>query len=84
MRLKTALPPDSEQGQIIAKEFWALITEFLGRRYEYAAATMNTVNIQASEYGYINSFIEPALGVYFNNLGINPFEAKMNNYNRGQ
>lgn len=24
----------------------------------------------------LNTFIEPALGVYFDNLGINPFEVK--------
>ena len=39
---------------------------------------MNFGNAQADNdmQNVLNAFIEPALGVYFENLGINPFEVK--------
>ena len=82
--IKSNIMPDSEQGQNIAKEFWQLITEFFGGDMSMLSQLMNSVNLQAngSEYNHMLSFIEPALGVYFNNLGINPFEVKNEKCNR--
>lgn len=82
--IKSNIMPDSEQGQNIAKEFWQLITEFFGGDMSMLSQLMNSVNLQAngSEYNHMFSFIEPALGVYFNNLGINPFEVKNEKCNR--
>ena len=43
---------------------------------------MNLANARAEDSGcrkmqnLINGFIEPALGAYFGNSGVNPFEAK--------
>ncbi len=76
--VENGIAPDSEQGQIIAKEFWQLITEFTGGDVSMLSQLMNFGNAQADNdmQNILNAFIEPALGVYFNNLGINPFEAK--------
>ena len=80
--VKNGVTPDSEQGQIIAKEFWQLITEFTDGDMSLLPQLMDLANAQANDSEYsnmqnlINGFIEPALGAYFNNLGINPFEAK--------
>ena len=80
--VKNGVTPDSEQGQIIAKEFWQLITEFTDGDMSLLPQLMDLAKAQANDSEYsnmqnlINGFIEPALGAYFNNLGINPFEAK--------
>ena len=79
--IKSGVAPESEQGQIIAKEFWQLITEFTDGDMSMLPKLMNLANTQANDSDYnmqnaLNSFIEPALGVYFSNSGINPFEAK--------
>lgn len=80
--LKSGVAPDSEQGQLIAKEFWQLITEFTGGDMSMLPQLMNIGSSKlGSEKLYdtqntLNGFIEPALGVYFKNLGINPFESK--------
>lgn len=80
--IKSGVTPDSEQGQIIANEFWQLITEFTDGDMSMLPQLMNLANEQANNNEYrnmlnaLNSFIEPALGVYFSNSGINPFEVK--------
>lgn len=80
--VKSNISPDSEQGQIIAKEFWELIIESTDGDMSILPQLMNLSNAQANdnEYGdmqnMLNGFIEPALGVYFSNSGINPFEVK--------
>ncbi|MDE6441168.1 MAG: MerR family transcriptional regulator [Clostridia bacterium] len=75
----SGVAPDSEQGQLIAKEFWQLITEFTGGDMSMLPQLMSFSNAQTDNCGIQNalkSFIEPALGVYFNNSGINPFGEK--------
>ena len=77
--VKNGVTPDSEQGQVIAKEFWQLITEFTDGDMSMLPQLMNLENVQVDNgemQNILNSFIEPALGSYFNNLGINPFEVK--------
>jgi DNA-binding transcriptional MerR regulator len=76
--IENGIAPESEQGQIIAKEFWQLITEFTGGDMSILSQLMNFGNAQADNdmQNVLNAFIEPALGFYFENLGINPFEAK--------
>ncbi|MDE6585087.1 MAG: MerR family transcriptional regulator [Clostridia bacterium] len=78
--INNGIPPDSEQGQIIAKEFWQLITEFTDGDMGMLPQLLNLSNTQANDSGYSNmqsvlsTFIEPALEAYFNTEGINPFE----------
>ena len=77
--VKNCVTPDSEQGQVIAKEFWQLIIEFTDGDMSMLPQLMNLENVQVDNgemQNILNSFIEPALGTYFNNSGINPFEAK--------
>ena len=76
--VESCISPDSEQGQTIAKEFWGLITEFTNGDMSILSQLMNFGNAQADNdiQNVIYTFIEPALGVYFSNLGINPFEVK--------
>ena len=80
--IKSGVTPESEQGQIIAKEFWQLITEFTDGDMTMLPQLMNLANLQTNDCEYsniqsvMNSFVEPALGAYFSNSGINPFEVK--------
>lgn len=80
--IKSGIAPDSEQGQVIAKEFWQFIMEFTNGDMNMLQQLMNLANVQANDgecrniQSLINVFIEPALGTYFYNLGINPFEDK--------
>ncbi len=76
--VENGIAPESEQGQLIAKEFWQLITEFTGGDVSMLSQLMNFGNAQADNdmQNILNAFIEPALNVYFGNSGINPFEAK--------
>lgn len=66
--------PDSEQGQAIAQDFWQLINEFTGGDMSMLPKLMSVANAQLDKV--IKSFIEPALGVYFSNSGIDPFGDK--------
>lgn len=72
--------PESAQGQAFAKEFWQLITEFTGgdMRMLPQLMKMGAISTNRSDWQQkqekLNAFLEPALEVYFQNLGINPFE----------
>ena len=72
------IAPESEQGQTIAKEFWQLIIEFTDGDMSMLPQLINLSNSQVDNdiQTTLNAFIEPALDIYFNNLGVNPFEAK--------
>lgn len=76
--IKSGVSPESEQGQIIAKEFWQLVTEFIGGDMSMLPQLISLGGAQENTdmQNALNTFIEPALGVYFDNLGQNPFEAK--------
>ena len=80
--MKSGVAPESEQGQFIAKEFWGLITEFTDGDTSMLPQLTDLANAQSKDSEYhnlqnaLNGFIEPALGVYFSNSGINPFEVK--------
>lgn len=72
--------PVSVQGQEFAKEFWQLITEFTGGDMSMLPQLMKMgeINTDNTEWQQkqekLNTFLEPALDAYFNNLGKNPFE----------
>ncbi len=72
----SGVAPESERGQSVAEEFWQLITEFTGGDMSMLPTLMNFGKAKSNgEYmqSAINGFIEPALSVYFDNSGINPF-----------
>lgn len=78
--IDAGIAPESEQGQSFAKEFWQLITEFTGGDRNMLPQLMkmgeiNTDNVDwQQKQEKLNSFLEPALNAYFNDLGKNPFE----------
>lgn len=80
--IDSGIAPESERGQVIAKEFWQLITEFTGGDTSMLPQLTNLGNTltENNEFGNmqnaLNAFIEPALRAYFDNLDINPFEIK--------
>lgn len=80
--IKSGDAPESEKGQIIAKEFWGLVTEFTGGDTSILSQLTDLAAAQTKNSEYrdiqsaLNDFIEPALEAYFGKLGTNPFEAK--------
>ncbi len=77
---KEQVPPESEKGQQIAKEFWGMIMEFTDGDMSMLPQLMDIGNIDDPNGQWqkkqmaVNAFIEPALEIYFKNLGINPFQ----------
>jgi hypothetical protein len=75
--------PGSEQGQAFAKEFWDMIIEFTGgemnllpKIIELAEKDANDDWLQMQKQA--NGFIEPALDIYFERLGISPLDGVSN------
>lgn len=74
--------PESAQGQEFAKEFWQLITEFTDGDMSMLPQLMKMGEINTDNTDWqqkqekLNAFLGPALEIYFNNLGRNPFEVK--------
>ncbi len=74
------IPAEGERGQRFAKDYWALIMEFTGGDIGMLSKLIQMG--QSDELGQewtrkqakANAFIEPALGAYFLNEGINPFQ----------
>lgn len=79
---EAGVPPESAQGQQFAKEFWDMLTDFTGgdMRLLPQLMKMGEMATQNEEWQHkqevLNAFLEPALSVYFDGLGINPFEVK--------
>lgn len=72
--IESGVAPDSGQGRDIAKQFWQLITEFTGGDMSMLPKLMSLADAQSDNL--LNGFIGPALGAYFADSGINPFEVK--------
>lgn len=78
--IDAGVAPESEQGQEFAKDFWQLITEFTGGDMNMLPQLMKMGEINTDNADWqqkqekLNTFLEPALEAYFNNLGKNPFE----------
>lgn len=74
------IPAESQRGQQFAKEYWDLIMEFTGGDTALLPKLLQMG--QSDEFNRertqkqakANTFIEPALGAYFSNSGINPFQ----------
>lgn len=77
------IPAESQRGQQFAKDYWVLIMEFTGRNTDLLPKLIQMG--QSDEFGQewtqkhakANAFIEPALGAYFSNEGIDPFQEAM-------
>ena len=72
--------PESEKGQAFAEAFWQMVTEFTGGDREILSLLMEVGKFDGLDNEWkqkqtaADAFIEPALSVYFTNLGVNPFE----------
>ncbi len=79
---KEKIPPESEEGQKFAKEFWNMVMEFTGGDTDLLPNLVELGKFEGMENEWqekqrlANEYIEPALGVYFERLGLNPFEEK--------
>ncbi len=80
---KDHVPPESEKSQQIVKMYWDLIMEFTEGDMSLLPKLMEFGNIGTAENAWeekqnsINDYLEPALQIYFTQLGVNPFgEAK--------
>lgn len=77
---KTGVPPGSERGRQAAKEYWGLIMEFTdGDMGMLPKLVANRKNRRASKQlggkaEAVNEYIEPALQLYFAELGADPFQ----------
>lgn len=75
---KDGVPPESEKGQQLAKEFWEMLMEFTGGDMSMLSILMETGNYNGPDNEWkekqaiANAFIESALGTYFTTLGYNP------------
>lgn len=77
---KKNIPPESEKGQNLAKEFWEMLMDFTGGDMSMLSKLMETENLNGPDdewkqkQAIAGAFIEPALEAYFTALGYNPFE----------
>jgi DNA-binding transcriptional MerR regulator len=82
---KDGIKPESEEGQELAKRFWDKILEFtdgdvslFSKFAELAKSASGDNDEWAKKDALASSFFDPALGVYFAKLGVNPFEENTN------
>ena len=77
---KEKVPAESEQSQQVVKEYWGLIMEFTNGDMSMLPKLMEVGTIDTASNAWeekqkiVNSYLEPALKVYFSKLGTNPFE----------
>jgi len=77
---KENVPAESEQCQQVLQEYWSLITEFTNGDMTMLPKLLEIGNIDTATNAWeekqkiVNSYLEPALQVYFSRLGTNPFE----------
>ena len=77
---KEKVPAESEQCQQVVQEYWGLIMEFTNGDMTMLPKLMAVGNIDTAINAWeekqkiVNSYLEPALKVYFSRLGTNPFE----------
>jgi hypothetical protein len=74
---KENVPQESEQCQQLTKAYWDLIMEFTNgdmsmlQKLPEIANFENTNTDWAKKQAIVNSYLEPALVIYFKKLGIN-------------
>ena len=74
------ISPGSDEGQELAKDFWEAILAVTGgdagmfTKIAELAGNADSSDKMKKKQDIANTFIEPALGAYFEKTGINPFE----------
>lgn len=77
---KDGVSADSDKGQTFVKAYWDMITEFTGGDMSMLSKLVEFgqsggLDLKwAEKQSRANSFIEPALDVYFSKLGVDPFQ----------
>jgi len=72
---KAGIEPESEEAQILAKEFWDIAMEVSGGDMNILAELSNLALSNAGdEWKNQNEFLMKAISAYFTRLGYNPFE----------
>lgn len=77
---ESSIPPGDAKAQELAKEFWDLVIEFTNGDMSMLLKLMefgkleNMDNEWVRKQTVVNTYLEPALEIYFSKLGINPFE----------
>lgn len=76
---KSGVAPESAEGQQFAASFWNMVLEFTGGDIGMLTQLMQMGRIdgpdpEQKQQTLADAFIAPALGAYFDKLGLNPFE----------
>lgn len=77
---KDHVPPESEKCQQAAKEYWGLVMEFTNGDLSMLPKLLEIGSIDTAADAWeerqkiVNAYMEPALQIYFSELGANPFE----------
>ncbi len=72
--------PSSEQVQALAKEFWDMITYFTDGDMSMLPKLIEIANVDIKDSNWekkqamMDRFLNPALDIYFTNLGVDPLE----------
>jgi hypothetical protein len=77
------IPPESEQGQALAKEWWDFVTKFTGGDMSKLPGMISLAESKGIEdeqlmEGWAENapYISSALGIYLDNIGVNPFKGE--------
>ena len=76
---EAGIPPESEESQQLAEKYWSLIMEFTGGDMGMLPKLVEIGSIDCAQNAWeerqklVNSYMEPALEIYFARLGANPF-----------
>lgn len=78
---KNGMPPESEQGQAIAKAWWDMVTEFTGGDTSLLSDLMKFAENKDSwdenskeVWSGAEAYMQKALEIYFTYLGYDPLE----------
>lgn len=74
------ISPEDEHVQELAQEFWSMVMEFTNGKMSMLPKLIDFVNLTDDNHEWlekqknINEYLQPALELYFQKSGINPFE----------
>ena len=77
---REGVPPESERGQDLAREYWQMVMDFTEGDMTMIPKLMEAERFAgpdgkwSGQQAAVHAFIEPALEAYFTRLGIDPFE----------
>lgn len=81
---KENIPPENERCQQLTKAYWDLIMEFTNGdmsmlpKLKEIGNFENAANEWERKQAVVQAYLEPALEIYFSNIGMNPFQEGQN------